>query len=58
MKSETRRKPKTVLRDPARSAVAEGVATARPSNRGKGPLEAATKKKVMMTMERMMSPVS
>jgi hypothetical protein len=58
MKSEIRRKPKIVLRDPARSAGAEGVAAARSSNRGKGLLEAATKKKVMMTMEKMMSPVS
>jgi hypothetical protein len=58
MKSETRRRPKTVLRDPARSAGAEGVAAARPSNKKKGPLEAATKKEMMLTMERMMSLVS
>jgi hypothetical protein len=58
MKGEIRRRPMMVLRGPARSAVAEGVAAARPSNRGRGPLEAVTKKRVMMMMEKMMSPVS
>jgi hypothetical protein len=58
MKSETRRRPKTVLRDLARSAVAEGVTAARPSNKKRGLLEAATRKEMMIMMERMTSLVS
>jgi hypothetical protein len=59
MKGETRREPRMVLRGLARSTVAEEVVAARPSNRRRGPLEAATKKKgVTMTTKRMTNPAS
>jgi hypothetical protein len=45
MKGEIRRRPKMVLRGLARNAMAEEVAATRPSNKRRGPLEAATRKR-------------
>jgi hypothetical protein len=45
MKGEIRRGPRMVLKDLARNAVAKEVTAARPSNRRRGPLEAATRKR-------------
>jgi hypothetical protein len=58
MRDETRRRPETVLRDPARNMGAEGVAAAELSKKKRGLLEAATRKETMIMTERMTSLVS